>query len=254
MRRASHALAAALTLALTALPFAQAQPSSDSEASPEQVRGLLDALATHPPPRLAALELHGCLFSRDAAGATGPSGEPQWLELALLRVLCRVADNAAGFARARGDDQVAVPLGLIGLYWLRLFKPLLKDHFPQSADNVGLEKLGFVKESYRALEFISHLDLRVGMTGFSAPIAKALHGALGDAIRTITSMPMRYITRADGVPVFTAEPKRRGSVPAALRLDEAYLASFGECYVPSDLWIAMQRYTIWIEPAIEAEG
>lgn len=174
-------------------------------------------------------------------------------KLALLRALCRIADGAAGVARVRDDDHVALPLGLIGLYWLRLFKPLLKENFPQSADNIGLAKLGFVKEGYRALEPISHLDLRMGMTGFSAASARALHAALGDAIRTITSMPMRYITHADGAPVFKPEPRRRGTTPTALRLDEPYLASFGECLVPSALWVALQRYTVWIEPAIEAE-
>lgn len=174
-------------------------------------------------------------------------------KLALLRVLCRIADGAAGLARVRGDDHVALPLGLVGLYWLRLFKPLLKESFPQSADNVGLTKLGFVKAGYRALESTSHLDLRIGMTGFSKSSSAALHAALGDAIKTITTMPMRYITQADGEPVFSSESKRRGAVPATLRLDEAYLASFGECFVPSALWVALQRYTVWIEPAIEAE-
>jgi SAM-dependent methyltransferase len=174
-------------------------------------------------------------------------------KLALLRAFCRIADGAAGLVRVRGDDYVAVPLGLIGLYWLRLFKPLLKEGFPQAPDNLGLSKLGFVKEAYRGLKSTSHLDFRIGMGGFSDAIAKALHGALSDAVRTISSMPMRYITHADGRPVFIVEPQRRISQPSVLRLDETYLLSFGECLVPSDLWIAMQRYTIWIEPAIEAE-
>jgi hypothetical protein len=29
-------------------------------------------------------------------------------------------------ARSVDDDHLAVPLGLVGLYWLRLFKPLLE--------------------------------------------------------------------------------------------------------------------------------
>jgi SAM-dependent methyltransferase len=173
-------------------------------------------------------------------------------KLALLRVLCRIADGAAGLARARGDDRVALPLGLVGLYWLRLFKPLLKAGFPQSADNVGLAKLGFVGEGYRALEDTSHLDLRIGMAGFPSQTAAALHAALGDAIKTLVSMPTRYITHADGTPVFSAERRRR-SRPVNLRLDEPYLGSFGEFMVPAALWIALQRYTVWIEPVIEAE-
>jgi SAM-dependent methyltransferase len=178
-------------------------------------------------------------------------------KLALLRVLCRIAEGAAGLARPHGDDQVALPLGLVGLYWMRLFKPLLSARFPQSADNIGLSHLGFVKDAYRALEGTSHLDLRIGMAGFPPLIADALHAALGDAIKTIVSMPARYITHADGTPVFTAAPQpgasSRRARPDTLRLDDAYLSSFGEFHVPTVLWIALQRYTVWIEPAIEAE-
>jgi SAM-dependent methyltransferase len=174
-------------------------------------------------------------------------------KLALLRVLCRIAEGAAGLARPQGDDQVALPLGLVGLYWIRVFKPLLKGRFPQSADNVGLGQLGFVKVGYRALEDTSHLDLRIGMAGFPAPVADALHAALGDAIKTLVTMPTRYITHADGSPVFHAAPQRRAGRPSTLRLDEPYLSSFGDFLVPTALWIALQRYTVWIEPAIEAE-
>ncbi len=46
-------------------------------------------------------------------------------KLALLRVLCRIADSTAGTAQYQDDEQVSVPLGLVALYWLRLFKPLL---------------------------------------------------------------------------------------------------------------------------------
>jgi hypothetical protein len=36
-------------------------------------------------------------------------------KLALLRVVCRIADGAAGYARDVDDGHVAVPLGLVGL-------------------------------------------------------------------------------------------------------------------------------------------
>jgi len=74
-------------------------------------------------------------------------------KLALLRTLCRIADSAAGLATETDDGCLAVPLGLVGLTWLRLFKPLLDANLPQSPSNVGLGKLGFVKEAYRRLEF-----------------------------------------------------------------------------------------------------
>jgi SAM-dependent methyltransferase len=174
-------------------------------------------------------------------------------KLALLRTLCRIADSAAGYARPIGDDQIAVPLGLVALYWLRLFKPLLQAGLPQSADNQGLSKLGFVKDAYCRLMPLSHLDLRIGMAGFGPDTAPALHQALRDAIATISTMPARYITYGDGSVVFAVHRKRSGPVPGALRLDEVYLSSFGYLQVPAMLWSALQRYAVWIEPSIEAE-
>ena len=81
---------------------------------------------------------------------------------ALLRSLCRVADGASGFVVDRDDDTVAVPLGLVALTWVRLFKPLISAGLPQSPANVGSDghKLGFVKEGFRRLKEVSHLDMR----------------------------------------------------------------------------------------------
>ena len=36
----------------------------------------------------------------------------------------------------------------------------------------------------------------------------------------------------------------------AVRLDEAFLWSFGTFSVPAHLWQAMSRYAPWIEPAV----
>jgi hypothetical protein len=49
-------------------------------------------------------------------------------------------------------------------YWVRFFKPLLAAGFPQTATNAGLEGLGFVREGFRQLADVSHLDLRIGMS------------------------------------------------------------------------------------------
>src|SRR5690606_6390224 len=38
-----------------------------------------------------------------------------------------------------------------------------------------------------------------------------------------------------------------------LILDEPYLLSFGELHIPLELWQAMQRFSVWVEPAIIAE-
>ena len=41
--------------------------------------------------------------------------------------------------------------------------------------------------------------------------------------------------------------------PAALHLDLPYLSSFGELLIPRHLWRALQRFDVWIEPALIAE-
>lgn len=83
-------------------------------------------------------------------------------KLALLRAVCRIADGAAGYVRDADDGHVAVPLGLVGLYWIRLFKPLLAAGLPQSPTNQGDAQLGFIKAGFRQLNDVSHLDLRIG--------------------------------------------------------------------------------------------
>ena len=176
-------------------------------------------------------------------------------KLGLLRVLCRIADSAGGLVSPVDDDHVAVPMGLVALTWLRLYKPLLGADLPQSPRNTrGAERLGFAKAAFARLGATSHHDLRVGMA-FSGDAGVALHQALKDAAHTIVRMPVRYMTYPNEqrsiLPV-----QGRGNATrllAGTRLDEAYLASFGTMRVPTHLWSAVQRFTAWIEPAIKAE-
>jgi SAM-dependent methyltransferase len=173
-------------------------------------------------------------------------------KLALLRVLCRIADGSAGYGRETDDRFVAIPLGLAGLYWIRLFKPLLAAGLPQNPANIGEARLGFVKAGYRALADLSPLDLRIGAV-FEGDLAQALHGALRDACDTIATMPATYITYANGAPVLPVSRGGRHRPTANVRLDADYLAGFGELRVPLHLWRAMQRFDAWIEPALTAE-
>ena len=118
-------------------------------------------------------------------------------KLALLRVICRIAASTAGVAQHHDDDFVSVPLGLVALYWLRLFKPLLEADLPQTPTNRGGQGLGFVGEGFRSLTRVSHLDLRVGVR-FSGTVAPGLHQALKEAAQTITKMPAHYMTYPNG--------------------------------------------------------
>ena len=129
-------------------------------------------------------------------------------KLALLRALCRIADGAAGYARDLDDGHVAVPLGLVGLYWIRLFKPLLAAGFPQNPMNQGeeawLRKRWLSKAKRRfASGFTNWHDLQRDRSN-------AIHSALRDACDTITRMPAQYMTYPGGGSVLLV--KRIGRV------------------------------------------
>jgi hypothetical protein len=173
-------------------------------------------------------------------------------KLALLRTLCRVADGAAGFARDHDDEFVAIPLGLVALTWIRLFKPLLQSGLPQSPSNVGHERLAFVKDAFRNLTDVSQLDLRVGMA-FAGNVGALLHRSLRDAAATIAKMPATYMTYPNGGAILPVKRTSRLSQPSRILLDRAYLSSFGDMLVPRHLWMALQRFGAWIEPALVAE-
>ena len=170
-------------------------------------------------------------------------------KLALLRTLIRIADGAGGFARPGSDERhVDLPLGLVALFWIRAFKPLLASGLPQLP--TGNDRLRFVKEGFRALSIRSPNDFRVGQQ-FTGEDAGNLVRALRDAAHCIRIMPATFTTYpGSSDPVF---PCKRGNpvrTVQAVRLDDAFLWSFGTFSVPTHLWQAMSRYAPWIEPAI----
>ena len=175
-------------------------------------------------------------------------------KLALLRVLCRIADGVSGLARHPGDENVQVPMGLVALTWLRLFKPLLEADLPQSPGNRrGGDGLGFAKTALKRLGTgLSHHDLRIGMP-FSGDIGKALHEAIRDAAHTIATMPATYLTYPNGGKILPVVKDRTIRRPARVLLEHEYLTGFGTMHVPMHLWTALQRYSVWIEPALKAE-
>ena len=170
-------------------------------------------------------------------------------KLALLRTLLRIADGAAGFARPGPDeDHLELPLGLVALFWIRAFQPLIKGNLPQRPG--GNEHLGFAKEGFRGLIGRSPFDLRVGQR-FSGKDAKYLIGALRDAAQCIRRMPATYITYPESNnPVFPCNPNGPVRVRDSVSVDEAFLWSLGSFSVPRQLWQAMGRYAAWLEPAV----
>ena len=176
-------------------------------------------------------------------------------KLGLLRALCRAADGSAGLAAECEDEHVSLPLGLIALNWLRLYVPLLAVGLPQSPTNMsGGDRLGFVKDGVRALiaGAVSHLDLRVGAQ-FAWERGNVVHAALRTAVDTITRMPATYMTYPNGGPVLPIERRTPSAPKAQLMLDADYLASFGTIRAPRELWRALQRFAVWVEPSLIAE-
>ena len=170
-------------------------------------------------------------------------------KLALLGTLVRIADGASGFARPGSDEtHVDLPLGLVALFWIRAFKPLVASGLPQLPG--GNDRLRFVKKGFRGLDRRSPNDFRVGQQ-FTGDDAENLVRAIRDAAHCIRIMPATH-TRYPGsdeqvFPCGRGDPVR---ISATVRLDEAFLWSFGTFSVPVHLWQAMSRYAPWIEPAV----
>lgn len=176
-------------------------------------------------------------------------------KLGLLRVLCRIADGAGGLASHADEEHVAIPMGLVALTWLRLYKPLLDADLPQSGDNLrGAVRLGFAKRAFGRLDSVSPHDLRVGIA-HTRDVGAALHRALQDAALTIVNMPVKHMTLPNETSsvLVVRRPANRPRSPGRASLDETYLSGFGTMQVPSSLWAALQRSAVWIEPAISAE-
>ena len=175
-------------------------------------------------------------------------------KLALLRVLVRIADGASGYAMEGENGRIELPLGLVALYWIRAFRPLVERGFPQLGGGAGMS---FAKEAFQGLYSRSQFDLRVGQQ-FKGRDAENLINAMWKASHCILRMPAHYITFPGNTEnVFYGDLKRKPRyvkrVYDAFRIDDDFLWSFGTFSLPEKLWRAMARYAPWIEPAIVSE-
>jgi SAM-dependent methyltransferase len=173
-------------------------------------------------------------------------------KLALLRVLARIAECSLGLTRSVNEEYVAVPLGLVAVFWLRQFKPVLQVGLPQMPNNVGLDGLSFVKDAYRRISHLSHLDFRVAAR-FTGQNALFLHQAINDAVSNIKIMPAKHTSYPNGPRVYGTTSGHRVRLARELVLDSDCLKGFGELLVPEPIWRALTRFNVWIEPALVAE-
>ena len=179
-------------------------------------------------------------------------GKSSTYKIALLRILARIADSAAGAARHE-PDFVVLPMGLVALFWLRMYKPLIEGGLPQMPPNRAGNTPGFVTNNFTALHPIRPVDLRAGMA-FYGDTARHLHGSLWEISRLIRDMPVKYLRwPASDENIFRIRHQRRTSTPSSLRIDDALLWSFGEFHVPLQIWDALSHYNVWVEPVLVAE-
>ncbi len=171
-------------------------------------------------------------------------------KLALLRSLIRVAEGHPGAVLSRTATHVELPLGLVALYWIKLYQPLIDKFQMQQNSNSG-KGLGFIKDKgWLALPPLGLNELNIG-SSFSIPIeAKAINQTIRDAAQTIKSMPAKYITMpGSNQSVFEVEYKP-GKKVVPLIIDTLYLQSIGSFFVPVNIWDNFTKYSIWIEPAL----
>src|SRR5262249_38280835 len=118
--------------------------------------------------------------------------------------------------------------------------------------NIGYEHLSFVTDAFRKLTDVSPLDLRVGLA-FSGDTRAPLHRALKDAATTIEKNPATFMKYPNGGRILPVNRIGRFAGPSRILLDQTYLSNFGEMLIPRHLWRALQRFSVWIEPALVAE-
>ncbi|WP_070989885.1 methyltransferase domain-containing protein [Halofilum ochraceum] len=172
-------------------------------------------------------------------------------KLGLLRAVTRIADSVPGMVLKRTDEWVEIPLGLVGLYWIKLYQPLILRH--ELRQLPGRANYAFASDDFHALADVSPLDLSAGRPvkgEFAATVLRAVR----DACRTITNMPAHYITHPGSErQIFQTDPKPVRIKPGSFMLDRETLTRFGRFRVPAALWDCCSRYACWLDPAIVNE-
>ena len=173
-------------------------------------------------------------------------------KLGLLRVLIRIADSCRGAVLTRENNMVSIPFGLVGLYWVKIYKQLILDHELLQRPN---PKYDFVKDDFRALKGQSGQDLRLG-SRLSGPRLRHVHRSIAEACKTIKNMPVAHLFWPGGqagetkTKVFSCNYRSPVCRDRSVCLDLSYLAKFGNFYIPESLWDTITHYACWLEPSI----
>lgn len=175
-------------------------------------------------------------------------------KLGLLRVLIRIAEGAPGMVLRRSDDWVEIPFGLVGLYWIKTYLPLVLKHNliqTPTANHAEQKGYGWAKANhFYSLQDLSPFDLRIGAR-FDANVSRRLIGAIHDACANIQKMPANYITwPGQNRQVFECDTRSFRHPSTSWQITRDSLAQFGSFRIPANLWQTMGQYACWLEPAI----
>lgn len=169
-------------------------------------------------------------------------------KLALLRTLVRIADAHPGAVLDRQDGKVAISLGLIALYWIRLFKRLVDNKIQQNSDPA--KGLGFVTErGWLALQHLTADDFAVG-TLFTGPDAEALQTLFSDTLKTIQAGPVTYIWQGQKENRLFNMQRQKTQRQSTVLIDKTFLDSFGQFELSESMWDCFRVYGCWIEPLL----
>lgn len=176
-------------------------------------------------------------------------------KLGLLRTLIRIADGLPGMVIRRDEHWIEIPFGLVGLYWLKLYMPLVQKHNIIQSPRANHQEhtgYGWADEHFWQLAKLSPNDLRVGAM-FTDDDARNLIGALNRACDNILRMPANFITWP-GSTQTVFECERRSVKPKNhFQITRDTLADFGSFRIPASIWQTMGQYACWLEPAVISE-
>ena len=172
-------------------------------------------------------------------------------KLGLLRVLTRLAEEKPGLATHR-DEWVDIPFGAVGLYWLKLYYPLLQQYeLPQLPGQINP---GFATDTFKQLDQVSIENLGLGMPITSSG-ANMLRQAIFEACKSIENNPAHFITYpgSSDKRVFLTERKSVKKHTSSITLSKEYLSQFGTLRMPTPLWQTLGQFACWLDPAIVRE-
>ena len=174
-------------------------------------------------------------------------------KLGLLRTLVRLAETAPGLVVSRTDEYVYLPFGAVGLYWLKLYAPLVLRHSLRQRPP-GPGGYGWARNAFYQLDDFSRSDLRLGAR-FAQDRATIITRAINDACRNIEMMPVRHITQP-GNPsekLFECGFRTVCNPSGAIVLSREYLDCFGRFRIPARLWQTLGQFACWLDPVIVRE-